>query len=149
MKFFYKWIPRILMISSYFLVIGYLINKYAKTTVVEETTTTLPIPILILIIILSLIVFVGGFVIMLLSWWEQIKADKFSFYTFAPFSLLFIGVIILSKLLIHKGMVLIEINTQQFLLDLQGYNSDMTTLLIIIGLGTLIGGIGKVFENQA
>ena len=87
--------------------------------------------------------------VLVLTYWEKIKEDKLSFITFAPFSLLFIGVIVLSKLLVNKVTVLIEINTAQFLNDLSGYNESMTNVLIILIAGASIGLIGFIFEPKA
>jgi hypothetical protein len=147
MKFIYKWIPRLYMLSSLFWSIGYLIWKYTSTEVVEETHTTMSIPILIVLALLIAIVTIGGAVVVLLSYWEHIKKDKLSFITFAPIALLMLGVIVLSKLGIHKLKVLIQINVAQFLTDLSTYNGSMTVLLWILGSGFVIGAIGFAYEK--
>jgi hypothetical protein len=135
------------MIATLFWSIGYLIWKYTNTTVVEETHTTMSIPILIVLALLISIVTIGGAVILLLSYWEHIKKDKLSFITFAPIALLMLGVIVLSKLGIHKLKVLIEINVAQFLNDLATYNGSMNVLLFILGSGFVIGAIGFAYEK--
>jgi hypothetical protein len=135
------------MLATLFWSIGYLIWKYTNTTVVEETHTTMSIPILIVLALLIGIVTIGGAVILLLSYWEHIKKDKLSFITFAPIALLMLGVIVLSKLGIHKLKVLIEINVAQFLNDLATYNGSMNVLLFILGSGFVIGAIGFAYEK--
>jgi hypothetical protein len=135
------------MISTIFWSIGYLIWKYSKTIVVEETQNTMPIPILIILVILISIVTIGGAVVLLLTYWEQIKKDKLSFITFAPIILLMLGVIVLGKLGINKISVLIEINVTQFLTDLSTYNGSLTILLLILGSGMIVGALGYAWER--
>ncbi len=146
MKFIYKWIPRLYMLSTFFWSIGYLIWKYSKKIVIDETVNTMPIPILIILVVLILILTVGGSVMLLLTWWEKIKADKLSFYTLAPISVLMLGTIVLGKLGIGKVYALIEMSVVQFLLDLQTYNGSLTILLWILGSGFVVGGIGLCWE---
>jgi len=146
MKFIYKWIPRLASIGAIFWVLIYWIEKYTRVEVVEETHTTLGIIPLIVIGMLILIVTVGGFVLALLSWWESIKKDKLSFRTFLPFYILIIGVMVIGMLGVNKLSVLIELNTAQFLIDLQGYNTTMRNSLFILGSGMLVGGLGIIWE---
>jgi len=146
MKFIYKWIPRLYMLGTFFWAIGYLVWKYSKKIVIDETVNTMPIPILIILIVLILIVTVGGSVMLLLTWWEKIKADKLSFYTLAPISILMFGVIVLGKLGIGKIYALIEISIERFLNDLTTYNGSLTILLWILGSGFIVGGLGLAWE---
>lgn len=146
MKFIYKWIPRLYGIGAIFWVLIYWIEKYTRVEVVEETHTTLGIIPLIIIGMLILIITVGGFVLALLSWWEAIKKDKLSFRTFLPFYVLIIGIMGIGMLGVNKLSVLIELNTVQFLIDLQGYNTTMRNSLFILGSGIVISGGGLVWE---
>lgn len=141
-----KWIPRLYMLATLFWAIGYLIHKYTKTVIVEETTLTMPLPVLLFIVLLISIITIGGSIIMILSWWERIKQDKFSFYTFAPIALLMLGVSVLAKLLIGKVYVLIELNTTNFLRDLTQYQKSISVVLLIIGSGLIIGLLGMLWE---
>lgn len=143
----YKWGARLYMISTIIWAIAYLMWKYTKTVVVEETTTTMPIPILIILIILIAIVTIGGSVVILLTYWEQIKKDKLSFITFAPILLLMIGTIILGKLSINKVYVLVKASVEQFLLDIVRYDGSLTILLWILGSGLLVGALGYAYEK--
>jgi hypothetical protein len=135
------------MIVAIFWAIGYLIWKYTKVEVVETTKTSLPIPMLIVIVLLIAIVVFGGFIILLISWWEKIKEDKLSFYTFLPIYILMLGTIIISKLGLHKVKVLLEFNVQQFIQDLTNYNQSLTVLIFILVSGIVVGAIGYVFEQ--
>jgi len=146
MKFIYKWIPRLYMLSTFFWAIGYLIWKYSKKIVIDETVNTMPIPILIILVMLILILTVGGSIMLLLTWWERIKADKVSFYTLAPISILMLGVIVLGKLGIDKIYQLILISVERFLNDLTTYNGSLTILLWILGSGFVVGGLGILWE---
>lgn len=147
MKWLKKWIPRSYMIVAIFWAIGYLIWKYTKVEVVETTKTSLPIPMLIVIVLLIAIVVFGGFIILLISWWEKIKKDRLSFYTFLPIYILMLGTIIISKLGLHKVKVLLEFNVQQFIQDLTNYNQSLTVLIFILVSGIVVGAIGYVFEQ--
>ena len=124
----------------------YLITKYNETVTVEETTTTMPIPILLLIAVFIAVIVIGGAIIMILTWWEQIKSDRFSFYTFAPILLLILGVTLLARLLIDKLYVLIQMNTAQFLIDLMQYRESVMTVLWIVLSGIIVGALGKAWE---
>jgi hypothetical protein len=97
--------------------------------------------------VLISIVTIGGAVVLLLTYWEQIKKDKLSFITFAPITLLMLGVIVLGKLSINKISVLIEINVTQFLHDLSTYNGSLTILLWILGSGMIVGALGYAWEK--
>ncbi len=147
MKVLYKWIPRLYMLGTLFWAIGYLIWKYSKTVVLEETHNTMPIPILIILVILISIVTIGGAVVLLLTYWEEIKKDKISFITFAPISLLMLGVIVLGKLGIGKVYTLVQISVEQFLNDLMTYNGSLSVLLWILGSGFIIGAFGYAYEK--
>jgi hypothetical protein len=146
MTFFYKWLPRLYGIAAIFWVLIYWIEKYTRVEVVEETHTTLGIIPLVMIGMLIAIVSIGGFVLALLSWWESIKKDRLSFKTFLPFYILIIGIMVLGMLGVNKLSVLIELNTAQFILDLQGYNITMRNSLYILSSGIVISGGGLAWE---
>ena len=146
MKFIYKWIPRLYMLSTFFWAIGYLIWKYSKKVVIDETVNTMPIPILVVLVILILIVTVGGSIMLLLTWWERIKSDKLSFYTLAPIAILMLGTIVLGKLGIGKVYAIIEISVERFMQDLMTYNGSLNVLLWILGSGLVIGALGLAWE---
>jgi hypothetical protein len=149
MKFLYKWIPRGYMIFAIFWSLIYLVSKYSKIEVVEETRRTLPIPILLIIIVLSAIIVYGFFFIALVSWWDKIKNDKLGFYTFLPIYVLMVGTIGIGMLLINKLKTLLELNVAQFIQDLASYNQSMLIMLLILGSGIVVGTIGYVFEQKA
>ena len=146
MKFIYKWIPRLYMLSTFFWAIGYLIWKYSKKVVIDETVNTMPIPILVVLVMLILIVTVGGAIMLLLTWWEKIKQDKLSFYTLAPIAILMLGTIVLGKLGIGKVYAIIEISVERFMQDLMTYNGSLNVLLWILGSGLVVGAIGLAWE---
>ena len=146
MKALQKWIPRLYGISAIIWVLIYWVWKYTEVTVVESTQSSMGIIPLLIISVLVLVITIGGFVIMLLSWWETVKKDKFGFKTFLPFYVLIIGLMVLGKLGVHKLYVLIELNSSQFMLDLLGYDSTMNNSLFILGSGLLVGIIGMVRE---
>jgi hypothetical protein len=135
------------MLASLVGVIIYLVWKYTETTVIEETTTTLPIPVLIFIAGVILIFSIAVSVVILLSYWEYIKIHKFSFISMSPISILIFGMTVFSRLLINKIRVLVEINVEQFMIDMTTYKGSTTVILTMLGAGFIIGLIGFIYEN--
>lgn len=142
-----KWIPRLYMIFAIFWAIGYLIWKYSSVEVVEETQRSMPIVIMLILVVLIAIVVYGGFFILIVSWFDKIKNDKLGFYTFLPIYVLMVGTVVIGMLVIHKLKTLIELNYEQFLLDLAGYNQSLWIVIGILATGIVVGTIGYIYEQ--
>jgi hypothetical protein len=148
MKWIKKWLPRIYMIGAIFWFLIYWIAKYTTIEVVQESQMKISIIPLLLIIISTAIIVYGGFFILLVSWWEKIKDDKFSIYTFLPIYILLIGTMVISWLGTNKLKLLIEVSANQFIQDLVGYQVSMRNSLLILISGIFLGVIGYVFEEK-
>lgn len=143
-----KLLSRIYMFSTFLWALVYLIWKYTNVTVIEETKVSMPIPILIVLFLMISVIVFGGFVVLLITWIDKIKDDKFSIYTALPIFILLLGTIGLAKLGIHKLKVLIELNAERFITDLQGYNQSMTIVLLILLSGLVIGTVGHIYSTR-
>lgn len=149
LKTIIKWVSRIYMATAIVWMIVYWISKYTKIEVVEETKISIGLVPLLIIIVVSAIVVYGGFFILLVSWWEKIKEDKFSIYTFLPIYILLIGTMGLAWGLTDKLKILIQINADRFIQDLIGYQGTMINSLLILGSGLLVGTLAHYYVNKA
>lgn len=142
-----KWLCRLSMPISILSVFIYLIVRYTEIRVIEETTRSLPIPILALIIVFATIVGVGGAVLAIGLWWNEIKKDPVSIKLFAPISILMISVTFIFYLILNKAEALILLNVDRLLEDMTNYSASSLIIIAILGIGLIIGTIGAMYEK--
>ena len=142
-----KWLCRLSMPISILSVFIYLIVRYTEVRVIEETTRSLPMPILALIIVFATIVGVGGTILAIGLWWNEIKKDPISIKLFAPISVLMISVTFIFYLLLNKVEALILLNVERLLEDMTNYSASSLIIIGILGVGLIIGTIGAMYEK--
>jgi hypothetical protein len=146
LKAILKWTTRGYMLGAIFWAFGYWIWKYTKIEVVEETKISIGLIPLAIIIVFSAIIVYGGLFILLVTWWQKIKDDVFSIYTFIPIYILLVGTLGIAWGIADKLKLLIMINADKFVTDIIGYQTSMVNTLLILASGIVVGTIGHIYS---
>lgn len=120
-----------------------------ETIIIPETVIeqqSVPLVIKLIIGILIFIMSIGFSAQIFITYWDYIIKNKFSFVAMAPFMLLAIGTLNLIKSVMEYIQTLIEINSIQFIANLELYRKACDDLGRWLILALIVGLAGVAYN---